>query len=217
VRAVFRLCALLAAFTLLAACTSSGHSSPSTPPDIVHTQTVVHTRTPSASPTARISTGPTTVVAATSCPFIDQQTATDRGGMRLDRITVLHSGGKTVGCRLFALQHPTADCGAGCLAGEHLPPAKQPAIEITTAVYPSADAAYNAFVRLGTKGRNAEQDPIVGKAPGVCYQTDFYPPDKGTDWACTFSKGKTMVVVRTVITKSEVSTISISRAIAKNI
>jgi hypothetical protein len=216
VRAVLRLGVLAAALALLGACTSSGDAS-KTPSPSVQTKTIVHTKTPSSGPTAPVSTGPTTAAVASKCPLLAQSAAVHRGGMRLDKITVLRSGGKVVGCRFYGLQHPTAECGASCLAGEHLPPATQPAIEITTARYPSMVAAHNAFVVLGEKGRNVQQDTIVGEGPGLCFQTDFYPKDKGRDWACAFNVGAKLVVVRTVVTSPALSAIQVARAVAKNV
>jgi hypothetical protein len=216
VRAVLRLGALVAALAVLCACTSSG-GTPSTPAPSVQTKTVVHTRTPSAGPTAPVSTGPTTAAKITTCPLLAQSTAADRLGMRLDKITALRSDGRVVGCRFYALQHPNASCSESCLQGEHLPPAKQPAVEIITARYPSITAAHNAFVLLGEKGHNVQQDDILGQAPGLCFQTDFYPKDKGTDWACAFNKGARLIVVRTVVTSPALSAIQVARAVAKNV
>jgi hypothetical protein len=210
VPAVRQLGAALAAVALLGACTSGGGADP-TPTPSVRTQTVTHTTTPTPGPSAPVSTGPTVAATASDCPFLRQQAAANRVGMRLERITVLRSGGKIVGCRFYALQNsPLAE-------SEHLPGPDQPAIEIKTVLYPSMIAAHNAFVTLGSKGANVQQDAIVGQAPGLCFQTDFYAKDKGKDWACAFNLGRRMVLVRTVVTSSEVSAISVSRAVAKGL
>jgi hypothetical protein len=116
-----------------------------------------------------------------------------------------------VGCRFYALQDSPLH------ESEHLPGPHQPAIEIVTVRYPSTIAAHNAFVRLSEKGRNVQQASIVGQAPGLCFQTDFYPKDDGLDWACAFSKGDVMVVVRTVVTSPALNAILVARAVAKNL
>ncbi len=129
--------------------------------------------------------------------------------MRLARITALTSGGATVGCRFYALQ------GSPLSRSEHLPGPHQPALEILVSRYPSDLAAHNAFVRLDqAEGTNPQQASIVGQAPGLCFQTSFDAADKGKDWACAFSKGKLMVVLRTVVTKSALNVILVSRAVA---
>ena len=195
--------ALSALLALLAACTSgSGGGSPSTA-----VSTVVETRTPtpSASATAPVSTGPTTTRAATACPWVSQATTAQIMGVRLGKLTVQVSGGRTVGCRFYGLQHPNSQCDASCLAGEHLPGPNQPVLQISTQRYPSAVAAHNAFVTLSLKGRNAQQASL-GAATGVCFQAAFYPADKGQDWACAASKGTTMLVVNSVDTTGSFGT-----------
>lgn len=130
--------------------------------------------------------------------------------MRLARITVLRSGGRTVGCRFYALQ------GGPLHQSEHLPGPNQPAVEIVSSRYSSATAAHNAFVLLAQKGTNLQQATIVGQTMGLCFQTDFYSKDKGSDWACTFSNGTTLVLVKTVVTSPALNAILVSRAIAQH-
>ena len=132
--------------------------------------------------------------------------------MRLARIAVLRSGGSVVGCRFYALQHSPLSIS------ENLPGPHQPAVEIETYRYRSATDAHNGFVRLAEKeGSNLQQDRIVGRALGLCYQTRFYPKDHGTDWACAFSKGTVMAVVRTVVTSPALNAKRVARAIAAKI
>ena len=198
----------LAAVALLASCTSGGGSPPS---PSVRTETVTHTRSATGEATAPISTGPTRATTAAKCPLLPTQQAADHVGMRLARVTVLRSGGRVVGCRFYALQDsPLSE-------SEHLPGPKQPVIEITTVRYPSELAAHNAFVRLAERGSNVQTASIVGQAPGACFQTDFYAQDDGKDWACAFSKGDTMVLVRTVVTSPALSAILVARAVAERI
>jgi hypothetical protein len=211
---------VLAALVMLAACTHGSGGPTSAPSTVIQTQVI----TKSASPpppvkiVAPIKTGPTTAAIANACPFLDEQPAVNKVGMRLDKITVLRSGGKTVGCRFYGLQHPNASCDASCLTKENLPGPHQPAIEIETYRYPSAKDAYNGFVSMSKKeGSNIQQDSIVGKSPGLCFETHFYPTDKGTDWACAFHKGATGVMVRTVVTKAALSVRNVARAIAARV
>jgi hypothetical protein len=128
--------------------------------------------------------------------------------MRLARITVLKADGKLVGCRFYALQ------GSPLAVSEHLPGPNQPAIEITSTRYPDATSAHNAFVALAEKGRNVQQATISGDNVGLCFQTDFYPNDHGTDWACTYSVGTMLVLVKTVVTSPALNAIEIAKAVA---
>jgi hypothetical protein len=219
VRVALRCTAVLGALALLSACTSGSGGGTTAPSTVVRTQVI--TNTPSSSPVKivhPINTGPTTAAVANACPLLDEQSAAKKVGMRLEKITVLRSGGKTVGCRFYALQHPNASCDATCLANEHLPGPHQPAIEIETYRYPSAKDAHNGFVSMSEKqGTNFDRVNIVGHAPGLCFQIHFYPKDKGTDWACAFSKGKTAVVVRTAVTKEQLNATYVAQAVAARV
>ena len=137
--------------------------------------------------------------------------------MRLDRITVLHSGGAIVGCRFYGLQKGNASCPqVSCLDKENLPPANQPAIEMKIVRYPSANAAHNALATRFATESDIEQDKI-GSGTGLCFETDFFAPDKGTDWACAFTLDTRLIIVRTVITKGALSALLVARAFAKNL
>jgi hypothetical protein len=199
-----RVLAVLTAATLLTGCTSSG--SPTTPVTTRDT-TITHSSSADQDP---IATGPTSVAAAPSCPFVDQNFVHYTIGMRLGRITILRSGGRTVGCRFYALQnsylHDT----------EHLPGPRQPVLEITTQRYRFAVAARNAAIRLASSNRNAQQQPI-GPITAVCFQTDFYPKDHGQDWACAANVDSTEVVVRSVDTTGTLSTATVTRVVLRNV
>ncbi|MDT4913036.1 MAG: hypothetical protein QOC66_2164 [Pseudonocardiales bacterium] len=182
----------IAGVVLLTGCSGSdaGRAS-SSPPLSTRTATVTQTRAPDIQP---IATGPTTAAVAASCPFVGQSFVRDTIGMRLGRITALRSGGRTVGCRFYALQ------GSSLSASEHLPGPRQPAVEITTSRYASTTAAHNAFVRIAQRGTNLQPVQLGGGVTGVCFQTDFYPKDRGADWACATNQGGIAVLVRTVVT-----------------
>lgn len=204
--------ALLAAATL-AGCTSRSGGTPYSPV----TSTIVETTTASPPPTAPVDTGPITAASATSCPFAATEFVHNTLGMRLSRLTVLHSGGHVVGCRFYPLTHPTPQCDATCLQGEHLPGPNQPVLEVSTTRYPSPDAAHNGFVRVADAGTNPQQVQLGGGIVGVCFQTDFYPKDRGTDYACATSKGSTALLVRSVDTVSAYNTKNITAAVLTKI
>ena len=187
----------LALITVLAAaCTKSVK-------EIVTTSTTIVTTTADQRP---ISAGPTTAATAQHCPLLDRQTAANRIGMRLERITVLRSGGAVVGCRIYALQ------GSPLSASEHLPPANQPVIEIRLVHYRNTIASNNAIVRAADAGANPQQAPINGTT-AVCFQTAFYRKDRGRDWACAWAKGTLFVIVRTVVVKPAYNAIQVARAV----
>ena len=198
-RGVGVLTVLLGVVAALAACTLGRASDPPS----TAASTVVPTPPSSASPspTAPIVAGPTTSRAASACPWVSQQAVAGVMGERLGRVTVQVSGGRAVGCRIYAQQHPNAQCDATCLQGEHLPGPNQAVVRITTQRYPSVVAAHNAFVTASLQGRNAQQARL-GSSTGVCFQADFYPADKGQDWACAVNKGATMLIVNSVDTTS---------------
>lgn len=190
-----RIGAAAALLIVLAGCSSNGSPGPSG--DSTATTTTIAT---SAPPTAPVGTGPTTAATAPSCPYVAQDFVKETIGMRLSTVSVLRSGGQVVGCRFYALQNdPLA-------VSEHLPTADQPVVEIRTIRYPSATAAHNAFVVTAQRGRNVQQVPLGSGVTGLCYQTEFYPADHGTDYACTVSKGDTQLIVLSVDTTGSLST-----------
>jgi hypothetical protein len=126
--------------------------------------------------------------------------------MRLERITVLHSGGRVVGCRIYALQDSPLH------TSEHLPPANQPAVEVKLTRYRSPLAAHNALVAVARAGTNQQTAQLHGTT-GDCFQTDFYPKDHGQDWACAWAVGTTVVLVRTVVVTPALSAIEAARAV----
>lgn len=201
-----------AAAALVTACTSSASPAPTTSTNY---QTVTSTRPPKPPKTGTpVPTGPTSAADAPSCPLLNEQFAAKTVGMRLEKISVLKSGGHVVGCRIYALQHPNAQCDASCLQAEKLPPGNQPAVEITSARYRSPLLAHNAFVMLAKKGKNIQQAKIAPGNVGLCYQTDFYAKDHGTDWACAYSIKSTVVVVKTVVTSPALNAILVAKAVA---
>jgi hypothetical protein len=191
------------------ACTSAHHAPRGT---VTNVRTVTATRTVGATErrTAPVSTGPTTAATASSCPWLERQAAADRVGMRLDRVTVLRSGGHVVGCRFYALQNSPLH------GSEHLPGPHQPAVEITTTRYASAGAAHNAFVRSARRGHDVQRTEIAHNV-GLCFQTAFYSHDKGRDWACAVNLGNTLLAVKTVVVSPALNVIAVSRRVAEAI
>jgi hypothetical protein len=198
---VLRALTAAAAVLLSAAACTSSRSSPSGTPQTTATRTVIHTTVPSTAP---VVAGPTSSKEG-NCPFIAKQTVAEDLGMRLERTTVQHSGGKTVGCEFFALQDsPLA-------TSERLPGPKQPVLRVLTVRYPSATAAHNAMVRLADAGKNAQQVKITTKVTGLAYQTDFYPADRGHDWAVAISTGAMLITIETVVTSPSLSAVTLAR------
>jgi hypothetical protein len=197
----------LAAVALLAGCTSARHDparttgtatpSPSTP----HASTrsmppSTHKSTPKPVPTGPIRVGPVKAVEG-DCPYISVTDAATKEGNRIDKHFVLMARGKVVGCRFLFWTDAYA------------------VLEITKQTYVSADAAYNAMVRIGKRGANFHgvQDLVPG-VDGILYQTTFYDVDGPTDWACTFATGRTVVTVKTAQNNVEFNARAIAKAIA---
>jgi hypothetical protein len=172
------------------------------------------TSAPATGATGPVNVAPTTTAAAASCPLIDEQSAANDSGMRLDQITIQTSGAKVIGCRIYALEHANAQCDLSCLTAENLPPSNQPAVEIESMRYASATAARSAFIEIAKAGTAVQQDQIAAGNTGLCYQTDFWSKDAGKDWACTFSVGSTVVVIRTVVVSPAENVVEIARAVA---
>jgi hypothetical protein len=199
------LAAVLVGLGVLAvgACSSGSGSSPtarasSSTAVSGHAPTLAASSGEAVTPTP-LSAGPTTVTQVESCPFATNAVVRDTMGMRLGKVTLLKSGGKVIGCRFYALQ-------SGPLhTSERLPGPNQPVVEITTQRYSNAFNAYNAFVLRAQTGTNLQR-VTLGAATGVCFQNDFYPKDKGADWACTVNKRAKVALVRTVDTTGTFST-----------
>ena len=196
-------CALLG---VSAGCTSSATV------EVTAISTVAH------SPLPR-NTGPLSTAAVgehptSACPYISVDDAAGIVGYRLDRITTLVQAGRVVGCRFYALQHPTAQCDQSCVDHERLPPADVPGIEILATRYRTALDAHNAFVRTAESGIDVQQVHIASGNTGLCYRTTVWTADHGTDWACAFSRGATAVVIRTVVTDPAYTVAELARTVA---
>jgi hypothetical protein len=189
--------------TMLAACTSSRTvQSPGT------TKTVTHTVSASAAATAPVKTGPTHSADRSRCPILSQPAAAADIGERLARISVQTSGGRVVGCRFFDSQG--AYSHSENLSGPH-----QPAIEISTYRFANAPAARNAMVLTSRAGANADTDPISSTIVGIAFQATFDPTDgKNADWAYTFAKGTTLIVIKINQTNSEFDVKAVAKSIA---
>lgn len=185
---------------LVAGCTSGTPRPGTTRTD---TRTATITTTPSSGP---IDVEPTTSAPGT-CSLLAKQTAAGDLGMRLAEERVLTSGGKQVGCEFFAIQD------SQLATEERLPGPNQPVLRITSARYAGAVGAHNAMVRLAEAGTNPQQVKITASNIGLAFQTDFYPKDHGTDWACAFTVGSTLVVVHTVVTSPSLTVKDIARTV----
>lgn len=154
------------------------------------TTTTVSAKRPSNAPTGPVDAGPTTTTDAV-CPLLDTPSAAEDVGVRMGRVVVLESGGQPVGCRFYADQDPAFK------TSEHLPGPNQPVLQIVSARYGDSTAAHNAMVRLAEAGTNAHQDNLGGGVEAISFQIRFDPADGSQDWAYTFRKGVTVVVVKT--------------------
>ena len=181
--------AIVPVLVLLAACTSG---SPG-PGDSTHTVVTTITTHRPKRPAQTFTPAPGTTVIGLppgaspaageqegSCPYISTQDAADTEGNRVYRTTTITSR-NPVGCRFYFWccdYHATMD--------------------ILPQTFDTPTDAYNAMVRTGEAGSNVTGIPsLVPGVAAVLYQTRFYGPDGGTDWACTFAKGRIMVTVHT--------------------
>ncbi|MCW2497901.1 hypothetical protein [Jatrophihabitans sp.] len=199
----------LALAAALAACTPSN-------PTITTSSTstsIVKTTIPPTGNTGPVSTAKVTEKTASSCPYISLDAAHNDAGYRLERITRLSQDGKLVGCRFYPLEHPNAQCDAVCLAGEKLPPGNVPGVDILSTKYTNANNASNAFIKLAEAGTDYQREEIAPGNTGLCFRTTVWTKDNGRDWACTFSKGATMVVIRTFVTDPALNVVEIAKAI----
>jgi hypothetical protein len=189
----------LAACAVVTGCASTTSDPGATDTTRTTTQTVTRTAprsTPKAGPTGPIAVGPIKAVEG-ECPYLSVTDASTKEGNRIDKHYVLMAQGKPVGCRFMFWTNGYA------------------VLEITKRTYASANAAYNAMVRIGQRGGNPHG--VKGLVPGVdamLYQTRFYEPDGATDWACTFAKGTTVVTVNTAQNNVEFNAREIARTIA---
>jgi hypothetical protein len=215
----------LALLVGVSACTSGSAPAPSSAAPSTATRTAApstasqapSTASPVASSPVPVSSAATSAATVSSCPLLTQDVVADTLGMRQGRIAVLRSVGKVVGCRFYALQHPNAQCDATCLAGEHLPGATQPALDIAITDYPTATAAHNAFVLASRAGTEASAVLVTGSITGVQYRHAFYPKDGAQDWAVAFSVGTRTVVVRAAEDDSADEVVSLAGRLAGKI
>ena len=123
------------------------------------------------------------------CPYVDEQAAANKIG---------HAAGqdhraaqRRQGGRLPVLR-PAAPTPAASTCRRRAPARPEPTGGRDRDVrYPSAKAAHNAFVADSERpGHERAAGRASSASAGLCFQTDFYPKDQGTDWACAFSNGK---------------------------
>ncbi len=194
---------LAGAVLLLAALTACTSSSPSKAPStVVRTQTETET-----SPASQVSLPALTTAAplpspvpagqtATECPYIASQDVADIVGSHVYRTLV--GGGD---CRFYFYSAPF-DAIA----------------DITVVSYPSSAAATDAMTRTALTGTEVSSQPDI--APGVngaLFRTAFLARDNGQDWACAFTVGPKLVVIRTWTTNTSSSALSLAAAVAPKI
>lgn len=118
------------------------------------------------------------------------------------------SGGRTIGCRFYADQDPIFR------ASEHLPGPNQPVLQIVSSRYADSTAAHNAMVLLARSGHNGYQASLSAAIEGISFQTRFDPSDGNTDWAYTFHKSETVVVINTAQADTALDARTVASAIA---
>jgi hypothetical protein len=150
--------------------------------------------------------GPIHEVKAHSCRLATTDFIRNTMGMRLGRVTRLRGDG-IAGCRFYALQ------GSPLHASEHLPGPHQPVLEILTRRFGLPYEARKAMLFLAEAGKNGQHVPLGKGGGGVCFQTNFYPKDRGMDWACAATKGRTEVVVHSVDTTGTFSTATVVKSV----
>ncbi len=205
--------ALVAVMALATACTAS--SSASRSPSVSTTPTVAVVTTPPAT-TAPRTTAPkpfvpkafTTLPAspdqtartgekAADCPYVATRKAWDLEGNRMGLTTTF--GASPVGCRFYFLY-----------ADHHV------VLEIAPTRFTSNVLAHNAMVLTAEKGTEAAIPRSAGGLDAVVFRTKFYGPDGASDWACAFTKGTTMVVIRTDQTNTSEDAVNVAKAIVSH-
>ncbi len=196
---------------LLAGCSShgpTGHTRPPTAPASSSHGGLAgdgdETTAPSVSSSAPRTTPRTSATKRTrvrevdgSCPYIATQDLADTVGSRVGRTTVLTSTPR--GCKFYL---PFADFHA--------------VAQITAKVYPDPTTAHNEMVRTASRGTQQIGYPrLAAGVEGIAFRSPFYPPDGKRDWACTFRKGRTVVVVNTDQNDTSFNARAIAIAISK--
>ena len=155
------------------------------------TSTVIRSTGAPATSTAPVAANETEA----PCPYLTNVQAEDLEGNRVGRSVVINT--VPVGCRFYFAY------GDG-----------HATLEITTQTFKTTVQAYNAMVSAGGPGAVG----VPGLADdGVLYVTDFYAPDKGKDWACTFAKGLTIVTIKTDQTSPSLNAKLVAQAVAPQI
>jgi len=114
------------------------------------------------------------------CPYIGNSTVAGIEGDHVYRTVVLDTM-KPVGCRFYF----------------YAPPYEAIA-DIEPMTFANPTLAYNAMVATGEAGTGVlAAKNIIPGVDGITYQTTFFGPDHGTDYACTFAKDNVMVIVHT--------------------
>jgi hypothetical protein len=187
-------------------------------PAPVATSTIVSTVTvtPTIGPTAPVNAGPTTTTTIASCPLISTDNLHLDVGQRLAKVTEQYAGGRLVGCTWYPLTHPTSQCPETCFLREDLPPGSQADVKISSSTYASTDAARAAFIRLAERGTGVERDQVASNNTGLCFKTNFWAHDDGSDVACTFAVGTRVVLINTVVIDASTDVVLVAQAVVSH-
>ena len=180
------------ALVLLTGCTGGAQTTRGTAATVQITTTETLTRSASAPPPSYVVPRPTVPAGLSpaqkppageveqTCPYIANQDVANIEGDHVYRSVVLTTL-TPPGCRFFFYSTPY-----NAIA------------DIEPVTFTNPTLAYNAMVATGAAAKGTLAAPgIIAGVDGVTYQTTFFGPDQGTDYACTFAKGNVMVTVHT--------------------
>lgn len=195
---------LSAAALLLAACSS--RSAPDVPPStrVVTRIETVHSTATAPVPPALAVVPPLTPGAAPpagqrerACPYLAAAQVADTVGSHVYRTTT-----DATGCRFFFYAAPY-----------------NAVADVMVTTYASASDATTAMTALASvPGRDGRgQDGIGPGVSGVLFRAPLVPADGGRDWACAFTSGARLAVVRTQRTDISQPALDLATALVKTL
>lgn len=185
----------------LAGCSSA--SGPADPPPSTRVITRTETVAPSAPVPPTLTAVPPLVPGAAppagqreqSCPYLASGTVADIVGSHVYRTT---TGDQE--CRFFFYAAPY-----------------NAVADIVQTTYGSAADAVTAMTVLASApGREGRRQPGIGPGiDGALFRAPLVAADDGRDWACAFTAGATLVVVRTQRTDTSQPALDLATAVAQ--
>lgn len=200
----------LAVAGVVSGCGAHGSAAPASTVYSTVVKTIGAT-TPSAAPTGALNTAPVTAASVASCGLLATASAESSIGMRLARVEALTQATSAAGCRFYALQ------GTALSQSEHLPGPNQPALEIDLVGYADQTSAHNAAVAAALAGSHQQVVTLTGGTQGDVFQTAFDPTDGNNDWVLVFSKGSTLVTVKTAISDTSLDAVEVANQVVAGV